>query len=226
MVLRQHVVESALRATHVIFDSTLAVCREAPLATVGEGQVRAAVVRGLLEGGFSVLEGSAAGAKVLTLTGGGVVVQSGSVPEMKPVPGSAKRRLSPDVRVWGPVQLAVEIQCRSVWGSQDALSSANILDDLRRICTGRAHLLVLAFDRPIYDQLRGLKSDRRGRKALATDLFATLLPASSSLGPAKAPSTASAGPYTMGVWAAVTPSPWGVDRVVVVALGSPQPEAP
>jgi hypothetical protein len=219
---RQQLIDSALRAAQVIFDTTLAVCREEPLATVGEGQVKAAIARGLLEDGFSVLEGSAAGAKVLTLKDGTIRVQAAVLPEMAPAPGSSKRRLSPDVRVWAPVQLAIEVQCRSIWGSQDTLFSANILDDLTRICTGRAHLLVLAFDRPIYDSLRGLKADTRGRKALATDVFATLLPDSKSLGPTKAASNPSAGPYSVGLWAAVTSSPWGVDRVVVVALGHSQ----
>src|SRR5471030_457377 len=95
---------------------------------------------------------------------------------MSALPGSKATRWSPDVRIWHPVKLMVEIQCRSVWGSQDALFSNNILNDLDRICSGIAQVFVFCCDLPIYRSLRGDKTETRGRRAVAPEIFGSLFP--------------------------------------------------
>jgi hypothetical protein len=96
------------------------------------------------------------------------------------VPSDA-RRTSADIRVCDP-NLVIELQARSIYGSQDTLFGKNVIDDLQRLADGRADVLIIACDRPIYDALRGNRRDPRGRKALlAPDLAARIFPGTDTL---------------------------------------------
>lgn len=211
--------DPALLALLHIENAVFRVCTEHPLATMGEGHVKGAVLRALLESGFAVLEGSTKGAKVLQLQSGTLVSTVATVPEMEPLQGSSKSRLSPDVRVWSPARMSIEIQCRCAWGTQDALSSGNILDDLDRICAGRADVFLFAADRTIYDALRGLKRSTRGRKASAPLTFSRLFPPSEELHGDTQGFEPEDPRYGVKIIARKTNPIWGIERVCLAIVG-------
>ncbi len=214
------IAEPETRAIVLAHDAVCRLCGDNPLATIGEGPVKVAVARRLLEEGYTLLERTTkGGAKQLKLANGVLTVTPSALPAMAPHPGESKKRLSPDLRVIAPAALTFEIQCRSLFGSQDALFSDNLLDDLLRISTGRANVLVFATDRVIYDQLRGIKSSTRGRKAKAPGVFQTLFPPSVSLdGEARWVDNSHGGIRILAL-GSVTASLWGAEKVVITALG-------
>jgi hypothetical protein len=101
---------------------------------------------------------------------------------MSAAPESGTARSSPDLRVWEPCKLIVELQARTELGSQSALFSANLVDDIERVRRGAADAFVLAADHSLYDGLRGIKSDARGRKAKYPNALGEALPPSECLG--------------------------------------------
>ena len=80
-------------------------------------------------------------------------------------PSVKQKAVSADVRVCAPCSLVVELQTRSVCGSQDSLFWNNLIDDYQRLVSAKADVFVFACDRSIYEVLRGGRRDNRGRKA-------------------------------------------------------------
>ena len=210
----------ASRAMDAVYAASFRLCSESPFATIGEGQLKGAILRALLQAGFSVLEGSTKNTgKVLSLQDGAVAVTLAPLPPMPALAGSTATRWSPDVRIWEPIRLVAEIQARSIWGTQDALFSKNLLNDLDRICSGLAHFFVFCCDLPIYLALLGEKTDTRGRKAAGKDIFCNLLPHPDSLSSTPSHFKSKCGPYSVIVSGGLTPPIWGVQRVVLVIVG-------
>src|SRR5574341_572738 len=141
------------------------------------------------------LEGSARNrAKALQLIDGRLDVTDQVRVPLLAQSGEA-RKFSADTRVGEPASLVVELKARSIHGSQDAIGSDTILKDQERVGGRTVDLFVLVADRELYDRLRGLGRDSRGRKARAPDLFASVMPASESLSPDFGSDRARSGPW-------------------------------
>lgn len=157
-----------IRAANLIILTTALECAQNPFANLSEHHIKAVCLGALLRNGFSVMEGSnkPGMGRVVALREEQLVQEIRPRPHMPPAPGSSKKKNSPDIRVWEPSRLVVEMQVRSDFGSQSASSTENVADDLGRIDRNSADLFVLAADLPQYLALRGVKSDSRGRKPL------------------------------------------------------------
>ena len=204
-------------AFRAVLQSIYDECARSPVATMMENHLKVVVLETLLPMGYGFLEGSARTGvgKLLRLHDGVVNVELCSRPTMNAGPESECAKNSPDIRIWDPCHLIIELQTRSCYGTQDTLFSRNIADDLSRVRRGDAGAFILACDRPIYDALRGIKNDNRGRKALHTDVFERLLPDSDSLTDCfpDLPVCSYDGCYM--VLAAKTPPTFGMQRVVI-----------
>ncbi|MCI0441481.1 MAG: hypothetical protein L0177_20455, partial [Chloroflexi bacterium] len=172
-------------------DAALQIARLARdlLGNLLEGHLKVVAANALLQQGYSLMEGSNQKnvGRVITLRQGRMHSTLVERPFMAAAPGSEKAKNSPDLRVWEPCRLVVELQVRSQYGSQSALFSDNLLDDLERIRRGTADLFVLAADRWLYEALCGIKRDRRGRKAKHTAALSAALPGCSQLGTSSEP---------------------------------------
>jgi len=91
-----------------------------------------------------------------------------------------QKGLSADIRVGSPANLIVELKARSIHGTNDALGSEKIVEDLKRVGSGMVDMFVLAADRELYDGLRGFRKDPRGRKPKHTEIFYHTLPDSAT----------------------------------------------
>ena len=160
-------------ALAVAFSAVVDECQTSVVGNLLENHLKVVVVDRLLRAGYSVMEGTsrAGQGKIIRLDGDRVSVQFVS---------RASMPTSPDLRIVAPAQLVLELQARSLFGTQDTLFSANIVDDLARVRDSRADAFIFAADREIYDPIRGLKSNNRGRKALAPEVLAGALPPSVS----------------------------------------------
>lgn len=194
-------------------------CARSALGNLLEGHLKVVGADALLHAGYSILESAnvKGQGRVVSLCGGRLQQSLDSRPTMAAFSDSGKAKMSPDLRVWSPCRLIVELQVRSSFGAQSALFSANLLDDIRRVGTRTVDAFVLAADRSIYDALRGVKEDRRGRKALHADVLRMLLPASETLAqvedPASWPSVITADHFD--VCGVVQPTSFGADRCIV-----------
>ena len=175
--------ETQRAALNVILQACADECANSPLGNLLESHLKVVAAEALLRRGYSILESA-------NMKGQGRVVafQAGTLtstlhprPAIVAFPDSGKQRMSPDLRVWAPCRVVVELQVRSCFGSQSAISSDNLFDDLRRVGNNAVDAFVLAADRPLYDAARGVKEERRGRKAKHADLIPLLLPPSESL---------------------------------------------
>jgi len=175
---------SQLTALAIILDACAAECVRSPLGNLLEAHLKVVAADALLSAGYSILESANMKAlgRVLSLRDGQLQVTLAKRPFMAPAPGSNKAKNSPDLRVWEPCRLVVELQVRSTLGSQSALFSDNLLDDLDRVRRGTADAFVLAADRVLYEALGGRKRDTRGRKAKHGTLLSQVLPPIESLG--------------------------------------------
>lgn len=205
-------------AWRVILNAVSDVCETELLATQSEHYLKVVTIGRLLRAGGSIIEpGNRPGkGRLLRYDGKRVTAALIDLPLMPAPADSEKRRLSPDIRVYEPERVTVELQARSQFGSQSTLFTKNIADDLRRLATRQVDLFVLAADCGIYDSLRGLKQDRRGRRALLPPgVWAQILPASSVLS-AQAPDVPFTSPDGLvQVYGTRRDSPAGVQRVVV-----------
>lgn len=172
-----------LSALRVILRATEDECRHSPVGNLLEGHLKVVAVGALLSSGYAVMEGAnqQGQGRVISLSDGVINTSIKERQHMPSAPGSEKAKNSPDIRIWAPCRLVVELQIRSKLGSQCALFSDNLVDDLDRVDRRTADAFVLAADLELYDALRGLKSDQRGRKAKHTELLASALPPASGL---------------------------------------------
>lgn len=194
-------------ALDLVFSAVVDECRSSVVGNLLENHLKVVVVDRLLRTGHSIMEGTtrAGQGKVLRLDQGRVSVQY--------VPRES-RATSPDIRIVAPVSLVLELQARSLYGTQDALFSANIVDDLERVRDGRADAFILAADRGIYDPIRGVKANNRGRRALAPDILAAALPPSQACERGESTKCRVAnGEFTC--WIARVASPYGTERIIV-----------
>jgi hypothetical protein len=216
--------DPAIGALVLVHKAVAGLCSSHPFATSSEGTVKAAVLKELLLAGYTVLEGSSRGAKTLSYANGTVqVALAGKVPRMAATANSGKTKNSPDIRIWSPARMVVELQVRSTLSSQDALFSGNILDDLDRVRSRTADLFVLAADRQIYDALRGEKTETRGRKAANPALLKALFPSSGSLTSVGGFHTYHDGDTCFRTFASRPEPVWGIERVVVLVMNASPP---
>jgi len=175
--------EAQLGALRHILQSVCDECRESPVGNLLENHLKVVALGRLLTSGFSVMEGSnvAGQGRVVSMTGNVVNSHLQERDHMPPALGSTKVKNSPDIRIWEPCRLVVELQVRSTLGSQSALFSDNLVDDLDRVIRGTADAFVLAADFALYESLRGLKADPRGRKAKHTEVLEAALPSRAAL---------------------------------------------
>src|SRR6266550_281989 len=171
------------RALKIILSALETECRDSPLGNLLEGHLKVVAIHKLLGAGYSVMEGSNVPdrGRVISLERGRLRQTLEPRPHIPAASGSGKLKNSPDLRVWQPCRLVVELQVRSEFGSQSALFSDNLADDLDRIMRGSADAFILAADRGIYESLRGLKADPRGRPAKHTERFEAVLPPTDQL---------------------------------------------
>jgi hypothetical protein len=107
-----------------------------------EAHLKVVIVEALLRSGHEVLEGSSRNTgKRVFLAEGGVRTVNEPLPHMVAATGSIKTKNSPDIRVWAPARLVLELQVRSILGTQDSLFSDNLVDDLDRVQRGAADAL-------------------------------------------------------------------------------------
>jgi hypothetical protein len=176
--------DRSLDALRTILEACAQECARSPLGNLLEGHLKVMAAQALLAGGYSILESANAKGlgRVLSLADGRVNMKLDARPLMAAAPESMRAKNSPDLRVWEPCRLIVELQVRSQFGSQSALFSDNLLDDVERVRRRSADAFVLAADRLLYDGLCGVKRDPRGRKAKRLAAIGAALPVCSSLG--------------------------------------------
>jgi len=205
---------SALR---VVLQATEDECRRSPVGNLLEGHLKAVAVAALLSSGYSVMEGSnlQGQGRVISMSDGVIKTTIEERQHMASAPGSEKTKNSPDLRVWAPCRLIVELQIRSKLGSQSALFSDNLVDDLDRVGRRTADAFVLAADLELYDSLRGLKADPRGRKAKHTELLASALPPGSGLPDSMASNPIRTHGGRMFYLGSRIKTSFGIDRVIL-----------
>jgi len=183
-----------LACVGVIQSAVLEDLRSHPCANWSEGRVKSVAVYALLKAGYAILEGSnwSGKGRRISWLGGKLKGDLVPLPDMACLPGEVKNRNSPDLRVVAPLTMTFEIQVRSTFTSQSQLMSDNVVNDVRRIAHGTADVLLGAFDRTIYDALRGIKADPRGRPPRNPELFSAVLPPSSDLSDVEVTRTAAA----------------------------------
>ena len=171
-------------ALAVVLNACANECVVSPLGNLLEGHLKVVAGDALLKAGYSIMESANAKGKgrVLSLKAGHVHTHLETRVAIPAHPDSTNTKMSPDLRVCDPCRLVLELQVRSVFGSQSALFSDNLFDDMRRVGTAAVDAFVLAADRALYDALRGIKQDSRGRKSKHGDTLRHLLPPSESLG--------------------------------------------
>ena len=216
--------DGQLTAVRIATRAALDECRQSPVGNLLEAHMKVVVVSALLRAGYSIMEGSTRNTgKVIGLRNGRITITNEDRPTMAPAVGSEKKTLSPDLRVWGPIRMVIELQIRTVLGSQDALFSDNLVDDLDRVLRGVADAFILAADRPLYDALRGIKTDNRGRKPKHTETCSRALPDSETLGediPA-VPGCSACGRFSS--LAVLARTEFGLERVIVSLWRGGQP---
>ena len=161
-------------ALRLLLATIRARCLLTPLPNLLENALKVDCLHALLLHGYQFMEGTSRAGR------GKVVSLSGERLEFQYV-ARESLETSPDIRIVSPVDMVLELQARSLFGTQDTLFSHNVLDDLNRVQRGAAHAFLLASDAPIYNALRGLRQNNRGRKAAAPDELAVVLPASDKL---------------------------------------------
>ena len=205
------------RATRIMLDALAHECESNPLGNLLENHLKVIAATALLKAGFTLMEGTsrAGKGKLLRLDAGHMTMTFVPRPPTGIAPGSSKAWNSPDLRVWEPCRLVVELQIRSYYGTQDTLFSDNLRDDLSRISAGTADVLLLAVDQPIYDSLRGLRTDPRGRRAMMPRIFAQVLPAAETLGTAIHDDPIRSPEGLLSSLGARLATPFGIERIVL-----------
>ncbi|MDO8676979.1 MAG: hypothetical protein Q7R30_00215 [Acidobacteriota bacterium] len=175
--------EQQKTALTVVLRACADECMRSPLGNLLESHLKVVAADALLRSGYSILESAnrKGSGRLVSLRSGVLTSTLEPRPSIAPFSDSTKAKMSPDLRVWAPCRLVLELQVRSSFGSQSALFSENLFDDLRRVGNQAVDAFVLAADVTLYDALRGIKQDRRGRKAKYADVMPLFLPASETL---------------------------------------------
>ena len=215
-----------LRST---LDAALAACLRSPVATLDGAHLRAVLLAELLQGGCAVLEPTAEPrrGKLLRLVDDVVRVERLPLPTRPGVAGSRRAPRPPDLRVWAPERLDLEVHARGTLAAPPAGGGRALLERLGRLASRTTDALLLACDRRSYDALRraagvvrpGPPTDSvaAGREPSALGaLCAAVLPPSCALTDELAEHEADVGRGQRYVAVgAVTPMVFGVQRVVV-----------
>ena len=211
--------EAQLAAMRIALGACASECKNSILGNLLEAHLKVVAANALLQAGYSILESAnrKGQGRLLSLQGGRLTAQFEPRLNLSVFEDSKQQKLSPDLRVWTPCQLVLEFQVRSCFGSQSALFSDNLFDDLRRVGNSVVDGFILAADRPLYDALRGKKIDARGRKARYAVVLQNILPSSDSLAQTSDPGT-----WSMQLSAehfaaigALLQTPFGVERCIV-----------
>lgn len=219
--------DEQVKAVRIAAQAAVDECRRSPVGNLLEAHLKVVIVDALLRAGYGVMEGSTRNTgKVIHLQDGRIETTDEKRPRMAPAPGSEKQTLSPDLRVWTPIRVVIELQIRTVLGSQDALFSGNLVDDLDRVSRGVADAFILAADQQIYDALRGIKNDTRGRKPKHAETCFNTLPGVAKCGESlpTAPISSECGRFLC--LPALVRTEFGLERVVVAFWRAAQQGAP
>ncbi|HEU4628968.1 MAG TPA: hypothetical protein VFS08_04460 [Gemmatimonadaceae bacterium] len=226
-----------LTLLRTVLHAAQAACEHGAAATLDSAHLRALLFERLLEGGCTLLEpmGEPGQGRLLRLDD--AVVRTERV--ALPVPGGGRRRAPrpPDLRIWAPERLELDVHARGTFARPGREAGAVLLQRLARLGRRESDALLLACDRRSYDRLRWFP----GRAAVATDdaqgglarrrresvrsdgdepsalraLCAAVLPPSASLGAEPTEHAVEVGRGTVyEARAVVTPMVFGVQRVV------------
>lgn len=192
-------------------------CRVCPIGNILENHLKVVVLSSLLQHGYAVMESSNRKdlGRVIWLEGGLLRQRFEERNFMAAAPGSEKVKNSPDIRVWEPCSMVVELQVRSEFGSQSSLFSENLADDLDRIDRHAADVFILAADLSIYESLRGQRANACGRKAKYGAFFSSSLLDSKTLPTSFSPPVEPVQCDNRFVWACKVIPKFGVDRVII-----------
>lgn len=198
-------------------------CVHSPTATWSAQHLKATLVRALLTGGCAVLEPGARPreGKLLRLVDDVVRVERAALPERRVAGGGRRPVRAPDLRVWEPERLDVELVARGTFAPAARDLGRAVLDRFGRLASRATDALVLVCDRRSYDALRRGSGSADGAaegcepRALAA-LCAAVLPPSGALSAAGLASFDAdvGGGRVYAGRARVTPMVFGVQRVV------------
>ena len=165
-----------------IADTFADECRSHCLATLSEGHLKTIAAAAMIGNGFTIIEGSNWNDKgwQVALSSGKLNANLVALPVF--TSHQTGKRIAPDLRVNTPSGICtIELQSRCRVGTSSQLSSGSIMDDITRVQNGSADAFILVADADLYDAIRGIKKDPRGRKAKHSAYFAHVFPATSDL---------------------------------------------
>ena len=199
-------------------DLALATCLRSPVATADGAHLRAVLLGELLGAGCAVLEPAAEPrrAKLLRLVDDVVRVERVPLPSAPP---GGRRPRPPDLRLWHPERLDVEVHARGAFALPPAGSGRRLHERLARLAARATDVVLLACDRRSYDVLRrppGAQGADAGGHTPLSALCAAVLPPSCALTAdfQETESDVGRGQRWLAI-GAVTPMVFGVQRVVV-----------
>lgn len=206
-----------------LLDVAHAQCLRSPAATSDAVHLRAVLLDRLLADGHGVLEPSSEArvGRLLRLVDDVVRIERVPMPPRARSNGRPVR--PPDLRVWTPERLDLEVYARGTFRAPATSGTRALHDRLARLAAGTSDALLMACDRRSYDALRrgpGAPSDDgEGRGDPRSDLAAlaaALLPPSATLAQSFDGAEVELGRnQRWTVRGAVTPMVFGVQRVVL-----------
>lgn len=223
-----------LALLHDVLHAAQAACERGAAATLDSAHLRALLFERLLEDGCTLLEPTAEPGQGRLLRLDEAVVRTERVALPAAGEGRGRAARPPDLRVWAPERLGIDVHARGTFARPGRDAGAALLHRVARLARRESDVLLLACDRRSYDRLRWLRgadapaegaSARRGRgKAPGADgddgaalraLCAAVLPPSAALGAELSEHEVDVGRGMVYVaQAAVTPMVFGVQRVV------------
>ena len=213
---------SQLALVEQLLHLAAAECVQSPTATWGAQHLKATLVRELLRDGCAVLEPTARPreGKLLRLEGDVVRTVRQALPDRRPAGAGRRPVRAPDLRLWEPERLDVELVARGTFAPAARDLGRAMLERFARLASRGTDVLLLACDRRSYDALRQGGAGEEPApgscepRALAA-LCAAVLPESRDLsaGTATFESDLGAGVHYAGR-ARVTPMVFGVQRVI------------
>ena len=227
-----------LALLHTVVRAAQAACERAAAATLDAAHLRGLLFERLLEDGCTLLEATGEPGRGRLLRLDDAVVRRERVALPAPAEGGVRAPRPPDLRLWAPERLGVDVHARGTFARPARDAGAALLQRLARLARRESDALVLACDRRSYDRLRWVGTNReapgvgaaapgrRGRTnarkgdgedaAALRALCAAALPPSAALGGELSEHEAEVGrAMTYVASAAVTPMVFGVQRVVV-----------
>lgn len=210
-------------------DLALATCLRSPVATADGAHLRAVLLGELLGAGCALLEPAAESRRAKLLRLADDVVRVERVP-LPPGPPGRRRPRPPDLRLWHPERLDVEVHARGAFALPPAGAGRLLHERLARLAARATDVVLLACDRRSYDVLRRPPAGRgegEGGHTPLSALCAAVLPPSCTLAAdfEEAECDVGRGQRWLSI-GAVTPMVFGVQRVVValtLRAGTPRP---